>query len=246
MAAAYAHELPKYGLPVGLTNYASCYSTGLLLARRLLKKIGLENRYKGKVEADGKLFLPVRQKGQSGRRPFTALLDVGLAQTTTGARIFAALKGAVDGGIRIPHSPNRFRGYNTEKKAYDAEAARSYIFGAHVSQYMTLLSEHPEKYKKHFSQYIKHGITSENLEETIAKTHAAIRAKPEHKKKRTAHTGEKSKKRGKLTLAQRKHRIKEKVVKVAKAAKISKKAGARAKKAGPKSSASRRALKKKK
>ena len=35
VAAAYSHELPKYGIPVGLTNYAAAYCTGLLLARRV-------------------------------------------------------------------------------------------------------------------------------------------------------------------------------------------------------------------
>jgi len=30
-------------------------------------------------------------------------LDVGLKRTTTGAKIFGALKGAVDGGLNIPH-----------------------------------------------------------------------------------------------------------------------------------------------
>ena len=34
---------------------------------------------------------------------FRAFLDVGLARTTTGARVFGALKGAVDGGLDIPH-----------------------------------------------------------------------------------------------------------------------------------------------
>ncbi|ELK25888.1 60S ribosomal protein L5-B [Myotis davidii] len=34
VCAAYAHELPKYGVKVGLTNYAAAYCTGLLLARR--------------------------------------------------------------------------------------------------------------------------------------------------------------------------------------------------------------------
>uniref|UniRef100_A0A915HNJ4 Ribosomal protein L5 n=1 Tax=Romanomermis culicivorax TaxID=13658 RepID=A0A915HNJ4_ROMCU len=34
VTAAYAHELPRYGLKVGLTNYAAAYCTGLLLARR--------------------------------------------------------------------------------------------------------------------------------------------------------------------------------------------------------------------
>ncbi len=38
MAAAYSHELPKYGVKVGLTNYASAYATGLLLARRVSLK----------------------------------------------------------------------------------------------------------------------------------------------------------------------------------------------------------------
>lgn len=35
LCAAYAHELPRYGVKVGLTNYASSYCTGLLLARRV-------------------------------------------------------------------------------------------------------------------------------------------------------------------------------------------------------------------
>lgn len=35
LCAAYAHELPKYGVKVGLTNYAAAYCTGLLAARRV-------------------------------------------------------------------------------------------------------------------------------------------------------------------------------------------------------------------
>lgn len=35
VCAAYARELPKYGISVGLTNYAAAYCTGLLLARRV-------------------------------------------------------------------------------------------------------------------------------------------------------------------------------------------------------------------
>merc|ERR1712100_424844 len=38
--AAYAHELPRYGLSVGLTNYSAAYCVGLLCARRLLQKYG--------------------------------------------------------------------------------------------------------------------------------------------------------------------------------------------------------------
>ena len=34
---------------------------------------------------------------------FRCFLDVGLARTSTGARLFGALKGALDGGLDIPH-----------------------------------------------------------------------------------------------------------------------------------------------
>lgn len=35
VTAAYSHELPQYGVKVGLTNYAAAYCTGLLVARRV-------------------------------------------------------------------------------------------------------------------------------------------------------------------------------------------------------------------
>lgn len=53
VCAAYSHELPRYGVKVGLTNYAAAYCTGLLLARRLLKKFGLDNLYPGQVDVTG-------------------------------------------------------------------------------------------------------------------------------------------------------------------------------------------------
>merc|ERR1719268_717343 len=53
VCAAYAHELPHYGIKVGLTNYAAAYCTGLRLARRLLTKFGLDGIYEGNTEIDG-------------------------------------------------------------------------------------------------------------------------------------------------------------------------------------------------
>merc|ERR1711963_1313230 len=82
MTAAYAHELPRYGISVGLTNYAAAYATGLLLARRHLKKIGLAERYEGLAEATGEYYRV--QTVRDGARPFMAILDVGLVRTTTG------------------------------------------------------------------------------------------------------------------------------------------------------------------
>lgn len=132
MSAAYSHELPKYGITVGLTNYAAAYCTGLLLARRvrkkqnvsqhvyhrnpsivshfllcplppvqLLHKFGMDQVYEGQVEVTGEEFNVESVDGQPGA--FTCYLDAGLARTTTGNKVFGALKGAVDGGLAIPH-----------------------------------------------------------------------------------------------------------------------------------------------
>lgn len=43
ISAAYSHELPRYGVKVGLTNYAAAYCTGLLLARRVRTSLHMFN-----------------------------------------------------------------------------------------------------------------------------------------------------------------------------------------------------------
>ncbi|XP_010551993.1 PREDICTED: 60S ribosomal protein L5-like [Tarenaya hassleriana] len=180
LAAAYAHELPRYGLEVGLTNYAAAYCTGLLLARRVLKMLEMDSEYEGNVEASGEDF---SVEPTDTRRPFRALLDVGLVRTTTGNRVFGALKGALDGGLDIPHSDKRFAGFNKESKQLDAEVHRKYIYGVHVADYMRVMMEdEPEKYQSHFSEYIKRGIEADNMEALYKKVHAAIRADPTIKK----------------------------------------------------------------
>lgn len=131
VAAAYSHELPRYGLQVslirnlqplwlplhttcphpyanqirllsghpfhvvwvlqaGLTNYAATYATGLLLARRVLQKFNLDKTYTGTEEATGDDYNV--EAADEGPRPFTALLDTGLKRTSTGSKVFAALK----------------------------------------------------------------------------------------------------------------------------------------------------------
>lgn len=162
LAAAYSHELPRYGVKCGLTNYASAYATGLLLARRLLKKLKLDGVYAGAKEANGAEYHVEDVEGKPGA--FTAYLDVGLRRTTTGAKVFGALKGAVDGGLNIPHSVKRFPGYNKEKSEFKADVHRRHIMGVHVADYMKLLKgDDEDAYKRQFSQYIKHGIASEGV-----------------------------------------------------------------------------------
>jgi len=139
ISAAYSHELPRYGVKVGLTNYAAAYCTGLLLARRTLQKFKLDSVYEGNTNVDGSMFYVEDQDGGPGA--FRACLDVGLARTSTGAKVFAALKGAVDGGMDIPHSEKRFPGYDNESKELNADVHREHIFGVHVANYMTSLQE---------------------------------------------------------------------------------------------------------
>lgn len=184
LASAYSHELKRYGLTVGLTNYAAAYATGLLLARRIDVKFALG--YKGATAVDGKYFRVTEDK-EGGAAPFKAVLDVGLARTTTGARIFGALKGAVDGGLDIPHKVRRFPGSvkpeEGKKWEYDAKVHRKYIFGGHVADYMRTLQESdPAAYKRQFSQYVAAGITADKLEKLYASVHAGIRRSPNSKR----------------------------------------------------------------
>ena len=56
LCAADSSELKVHGLTAGLTNYSSCYATGLLLARRLLKQVGLADMYTSNTEVNGEYF----------------------------------------------------------------------------------------------------------------------------------------------------------------------------------------------
>ena len=91
VSAAYAHELKDFGLTVGLTNYAAAYATGLLCARRTLKKYGLDEQYEGQTDTE-KIGEDFNVEADDEKRPFKALLDVGLIRTSSGAKVFGALK----------------------------------------------------------------------------------------------------------------------------------------------------------
>jgi len=180
LAAAYSHELLNFGLKSSNTNYATSYATGLLLARRVNLKLGLA--YEGNLTVDGEDY-NVEVTGE--KKPFKAILDVGLKRTTTGSRLFGALKGACDGGIDVPHNDHRFPGSKREAKEWtsDPKKHREYIFGLHVGSYMnTLKKDKPESYQKKFSQYIKNGVTAENIEKMYKEVHANIRKNPNAKK----------------------------------------------------------------
>lgn len=183
IAAAYSHELPRYGIKLGLTNYAAAYATGLLLARRVNAKFNL--KYEGQTKVDGEDFNVEPSEDEDAAKPFKALLDVGLARTTSGARVFGALKGATDGGIDIPHNDHRFPGSKREGTEWTTspETHRKYIFAGHIGEYMkSLQEENEELYNTQFKRYVESGLTGDKLEALYTKAHAAIRADPTKKR----------------------------------------------------------------
>jgi large subunit ribosomal protein L18 len=107
LVSANTNDLKKYGYTGGTGNITSAYLTGLLLGYRA-KKTGQKE----------------------------AILDAGLYHTTKGGRMFAALKGAVDAGMEIPHNPEIF-------------PSQERITGKHIDAYRkTNISEQFEAVKQ--------------------------------------------------------------------------------------------------
>lgn len=194
--SADSFELRKFGLTAGLTNYASAYATGLLCARRLLTVLDAE--YKAKnfkepnrswakdfnlvAEATGEYVNIEELAERKGveYRPFTCFLDLGLVRSTVGNRVFAAMKGAVDGGLNIPHSDKIFPTFKKEVKGTNALKER--IFGKHVQNYMDLFAKdkdregNDQQFKQWQACLKKAGVKT--VEELYKKIHAEIRKNP--------------------------------------------------------------------
>lgn len=202
-------EPRRFGLNAGLSNYASAYATGLLLARRLLKKVGLDTQYEGNTDAavDYDAGSDIRD-----RRPFKLILDVGLRATTTGSKVFAVMKGAADGGAYVPHSDKRFPGSVEDGKN---NVLRDRILGAHVDNYIKQLkgTERENVQFRLWNETLsKAGVKS--VAELYQRIHAEIRKNPDFVK-RTAKNAPKREHikfhHKRLTNEQRKANIKAKI-----------------------------------
>ena len=142
---------------IQLVHYSCLY-----VKLQLLTKLNLHEIYAGNEEINGDEYNVESIEGSPGA--FRCFLDIGLARTTTGARIFGVLKGAVDGGLDVPHSMKRFPGYDSESKEFNAEVHRKHIFGQHVADYMRKLAEEDEDaYKRQFSMFIKEGVDADSV-----------------------------------------------------------------------------------
>lgn len=192
-----SHELKRFGLTAGLTNYSAAYCTGLLCARRVLKELKLDKLYEGEVgdEVNGEYVDIYMNDGEyidDEKRPFKCILDVGLTRTTTGNKVFGAMKGLSDGGVHIPHNHKRFPGHKVilpeekgEKKTetYDPEVHRKKIFGFYIQEHMEDLKEDKtrETNKQQYNLWEKclkaNKLT--NLEDLYKKVHEQIRKNPD-------------------------------------------------------------------
>ena len=121
LVRADSRELKKFGRKASLKNTSAAYLTGYLLGLKALKE--------GYTEA---------------------ILDIGLHSPTRHGRVFAALKGAIDAGLNIPHNPDVFPDEDRIK-------------GAHVASYYESLDE--EERKRRFGLYLSRGLEPSKLPE---------------------------------------------------------------------------------
>ncbi len=121
LASAISTELANHGWVAGTANTPSAYLTGLLA--------GLRAKSRGVKEA---------------------VLDIGLNPPVKGSRVYAALKGAIDAGLEIPHNPEvlpdeaRISGEHIVA-AYDHFGTKSNMFSK-LGEKKTTISTIPKKF----------------------------------------------------------------------------------------------------
>ncbi len=80
----------------------------------------------------------------------SAILDLGFNKSVKGSRLYAALAGAIDAGLKIP--------FNQE-----VLPSKERISGVHIAKYAQNLKNDRLRYEKQFSCYIKRGLYPEDI-----------------------------------------------------------------------------------
>ena len=133
LASAYSKELGGLGWKGNSSNTSAAYLVGLLCGYRALKA-GVKE----------------------------CVLDLSMRSPTPQANAFAALKGALDAGLQIPHG---------EGVLPSEERLR----GEHISQFAAKLkSDDEDAYRERFSLYFKRGLSPEQLPEHFNQVKQAI------------------------------------------------------------------------
>ena len=89
-----------------------------------------------------------------------AILDLGLQTPVKGSRIFAVVRGCIDGGMDIPHSDEILPGEDR-------------IRGKHIGNYAASIEKKPE-YKKRFSKYLENKIEPKEFTKYFEETKKKI------------------------------------------------------------------------
>lgn len=113
--------LSKFGWKGDNGNLPSAYLTGMIVGKKAIEK-GIKE----------------------------AIVDIGFNKSTKGSRLYAALAGAIDAGLKIPF--NR-----------DVLPSKDRISGEHIAKYAHSLKRDKPKYERQFSNYLKKGINPEDV-----------------------------------------------------------------------------------
>jgi large subunit ribosomal protein L18 len=136
LAYAGTRELTDFGWKAGTGNIPASYLAGFLIGKRAVVK-GLKY----------------------------AILDLNRYKITKENRLLAAMKGAIDGGLEIPHDEKILPKGNR-------------VTGGHIAKHAeTLQKEDPAKYQSYFSKYLSNGISPEKLVEHVNEVREAIAKK---------------------------------------------------------------------
>ena len=138
-------ELPKFGWKIHTGNISAAYLAGFLCGQRAIQK---------NIKA--------------------AVLDMGLSTSTKASGIYAAIRGALDAGLDVPHS---------EEILPDGDRIR----GIHIKTYAELLKkDNPSRYKAVFSRYIKNKVEPESVPEHFDSVKGKIEGKKAASKTKTS------------------------------------------------------------
>jgi len=140
LASAHSSELSKFGWKASSGNVPAAYLTGLLCGYRAVKA--------GVTEG---------------------ILDLDMHTPTPQGKVFAALKGVLDAGLKVPHG---------EKMFPTDERTR----GDHIAQYAAKLKSNEGAYRAQFSGYSSRGLSPEDLSEHFKQIKQAITTQHEGQK----------------------------------------------------------------
>ena len=113
--------LSKFGWKGDTGNMPSAYLTGMIAGKKAIEK-GVKE----------------------------AVLDIGLNKSVKGSRLYAALAGAVESGLKIPLDSTIL-------------PTKDRISGEHISKYAQSIKNDKSRYDKQFSSYIKRGLVPEDI-----------------------------------------------------------------------------------